>query len=74
LSRLLSRSESLATVEVVDEGLPDDSVTAVRHQVNLRLEGGKWHVNSDVVAYRCQPGRGNRLAGLSGGWQQELCL
>jgi hypothetical protein len=73
-TRLLSLGPGSAWAEVVDDGLPDDSVGAIRHQVDLRLESGAWRVKGDAVTYRCRPGRGSPQAASGGGWQAELCL
>jgi hypothetical protein len=48
------------TVTVLQEGLADDSVEAVRHVLRFEPDGDGWRLVSKTRTQRCQPGRGHR--------------
>jgi hypothetical protein len=50
--------DALATVTV--NGLRDDSVRDVRHELRLIKVGGLWQVTDDQDSRRCQKGRGHQ--------------
>jgi hypothetical protein len=48
------------TVTVVQEGLADDSVAAVRTVVRYEPDGDGWKLVSSTRTQRCHPGRGHQ--------------
>jgi hypothetical protein len=48
------------TVTVLQEGLADDSVAAVRYVLRFDPEGDGWKLVSKARAQRCHPGRGHQ--------------
>jgi hypothetical protein len=48
------------TVTVVQEGIADDSVEAVRHVLRYEPDGDGWRLVSKVRTQRCRTGRGHR--------------
>jgi hypothetical protein len=48
------------TVTVLQQGLADDSVEAVRHVLRFAPNGDGWRLVSSVRTERCRPGRGHR--------------
>lgn len=58
-----------AVVTVTEDGLPDDSVGAVRYVLEFeRQAGGGWRLLSAAWAQRCQDGRGHQ------DFTPELCI
>jgi hypothetical protein len=47
-------------VTVTSDGLPDDSVRAVRYVLEFRQEEAGWRVHAATTAQACQPGRGHQ--------------
>jgi hypothetical protein len=47
-------------VTILQEGLADDSVAAVRHVLRYEPKGDGWQLVSAVRTQRCQPGRGHQ--------------
>jgi hypothetical protein len=48
-------------VTLTEDGLPDDSIRAVRWVLVFQRDGGrKWEVKSARRLQRCQPGRGHQ--------------
>jgi hypothetical protein len=47
------------TVTVLQVGLADDSVAAVRHVLRYEPKGDGWQLVDAVRTQRCQPGRGH---------------
>jgi hypothetical protein len=50
-------------VTLTEDGLPDDSIRAVRWTVVYRRAGRKWKARSARRLQRCQPGRGHQRFG-----------
>jgi hypothetical protein len=48
------------TVTVLQEGIADDSVAAVRHVLRFEPDGDGWKLVSSVRTQRCQAGRGHQ--------------
>jgi hypothetical protein len=48
------------TVTVLQEGIADDSVVAVRHVLRFEPDGDGWKLVSNVRTQRCQAGRGHQ--------------
>jgi hypothetical protein len=48
------------TVTIVQDGLADDSVDAVRHVLRFEPDGDGWKLISNVRTQRCHEGRGHR--------------
>ena len=48
------------TVTVLQEGLADDSVAAVRNVLRFEPYGDEWRLVSNVRTQRCQQGRGHQ--------------
>ena len=57
-----SRLENPDSVRVVltEDGLPDDSVRAVRYALEFTRSGNRWRLESARRTQRCQPGRGHQ--------------
>ncbi|HUG87845.1 MAG TPA: hypothetical protein VMP42_03675 [Actinomycetota bacterium] len=57
-----NRVESPDGVRVVltEDGLPDDSVRAVRYTLEFRRIGARWKLESARRTQRCQQGRGHQ--------------
>lgn len=57
-----SRLENPREVRVVltEDGLPDDSIRAVRYVLEFKRAGRRWEVESARRTQRCQPGRGHQ--------------
>jgi hypothetical protein len=57
-----SRLENPDSVRVVltEDGLPDDSVRAVRYALEFSRSGNRWRLESARRTQRCQPGRGHQ--------------
>jgi hypothetical protein len=47
-------------VALTEDGLPDDSIRAIRHVLEFKRAGGRWEVESARRTQRCQPGRGHQ--------------
>lgn len=63
------RSGDAATVSVEVDRLADDSIRAVRYDLELeRRDDGTWRLASARWSQRCQPGRGHQEL------SPELCL
>jgi hypothetical protein len=54
--------EQPQTVRVVltEDGLPDDSIRAIRYVLDYERTGGRWRLGSARRLQRCQPGRGHQ--------------
>ena len=48
------------TVTVLQEGIADDSVAAVRHVLRFEPDGDGWKLVSNARTQRCQAGRGHQ--------------
>jgi hypothetical protein len=48
------------TVTVLQEGIPDDSVEAVRHVLRFEPDGDAWKLVSNLRTQRCRDGRGHQ--------------
>lgn len=48
------------TVTVLQEGLADDSVAAVRNVLRYEPDGDGWRLVSSQRTQKCQPGRGHQ--------------
>jgi len=48
------------TVTVLQEGIADDSVQAVRHVLRFERQGDHWKLVSNVRTQRCRQGRGHQ--------------
>lgn len=57
-----SRLENPREVRVVltEDGLPDDSIRAVRYVLEFKRAGRRWELESARRTQRCQPGRGHQ--------------
>jgi hypothetical protein len=57
-----ARLENPPTVRVTlpEDGLPDDSIRAVRFVLEFRRTGRRWELESARRTQRCQPGRGHQ--------------
>ncbi len=47
-------------VTLTEDGLPDDSIRAVRFVLEFRRSGPRWELQSARRTQRCQPGRGHQ--------------
>lgn len=47
-------------VTLTEDGLPDDSIRAVRYVLDFRRSGRKWRLESARRTQRCQPRRGHQ--------------
>jgi hypothetical protein len=54
--------EQPQTVRVVltEDGLPDDSIRAIRYVLDYERTGNRWRLESARRLQRCQPGRGHQ--------------
>jgi hypothetical protein len=54
--------ENPPTVRVIltEDGLPDDSIRAIRFVLEYRRAGRRWQLESARRTQRCQPGRGHQ--------------
>jgi hypothetical protein len=57
-----SRLENPQEVRVIltEDGLPDDSIRAVRYALEFRRRDRRWELESARRTQRCQPGRGHQ--------------
>ena len=57
-----SRLENPDSVRVTltEDGLPDDSIRAIRFVLEFRRSGRRWRLESARRTQRCQPGRGHQ--------------
>lgn len=57
-----SRLENPDSVRVTltEDGLPDDSIRAIRYVLEFRRSGRRWRLESARRTQRCQPGRGHQ--------------
>lgn len=56
------------TVTATSDGLPDDSVRAVRYVLEFERDGHDWRLSAATLSQRCQPGRGHQ------GFSPEPCI
>jgi hypothetical protein len=47
-------------VTLTEDGLPDDSIRAVRYRLEFKRTGRRWELESARRTQRCQPGRGHQ--------------
>lgn len=47
-------------VTLTQDGLPDDSIRAVRYVLEFKRAGQRWELESARRTQRCQPGRGHQ--------------
>jgi hypothetical protein len=47
-------------VTVLQQGIADDSVAAVRHVLRYEPDGDGWRLVSSMRTQQCQPGRGHQ--------------
>lgn len=47
-------------VTLIEDGLPDDSIRAVRYRLEFKRAGNRWELESARRTQRCQPGRGHQ--------------
>jgi|SRR5688572_9338858 len=47
-------------VMLTEDGLPDDSIRAVRHVLEFKRTGRRWKLESARRTQRCQPRRGHQ--------------
>ena len=47
-------------VTLTEDGLPDDSIRAVRYVLDFERHGRRWELESARRTQRCQPGRGHQ--------------
>lgn len=47
-------------VTLTEDGLPDDSIRAVRYVLEFRRSGRRWRLESARRTQRCQPRRGHQ--------------
>jgi hypothetical protein len=54
--------EQPQTVRVVltEDGLPDDSIRAIRYVLDYERTGNRWRLETARRLQRCQPGRGHQ--------------
>jgi hypothetical protein len=57
-----SRLENPREVQVTltEDGLPDDSIRAVRYRLDYKRADRRWELESARRTQRCQPGRGHQ--------------
>jgi hypothetical protein len=47
-------------VTLTEDGLPDDSIRAVRYRLDFKRAGRRWELESARRTQKCQPGRGHQ--------------
>ena len=60
--------DDIYEVTLIHEGLPDDSVYALKIVMTAKRTGSTWMINEIKRNWKCQKGRGHQ------NWGTELCL
>lgn len=65
----ISVNSGVYTVEIVDDNLEDDSVRAVKYQLDIVSdEFGQWKIDAQSSTFACWKGRGHQE------FSSEFCL
>ncbi|MBJ8430042.1 hypothetical protein [Acinetobacter pittii] len=60
-------SPTVSRITVIQTGLMDDSVSAIRTEYSFKLVDEKWQLQNKQKSYQCARGKGSR------GFQTQLC-
>ncbi|WP_198078148.1 hypothetical protein [Acinetobacter calcoaceticus] len=60
-------SPTVSRITVIQTGLMDDSVSAIRTEYAFKLVDEKWQLQNKQKSYQCARGKGSR------GFQTQLC-
>lgn len=60
-------SPTVSRITVIQTGLMDDSVSAIRTEYSFKLVDEKWQLQNKQKSYQCARGKGPR------GFQTQLC-
>lgn len=60
-------SPTVSRITVIQTGLMDDSVSAIRTEYAFKLVDEKWQLQNKQKSYQCPRGKGSR------GFQTQLC-
>lgn len=64
---VLEQTSSQALLTLLQTGLPDDSVEAMRYRMEFEAQGPQWQLVWVGRQVRCRPGRGSQ------DWSTDLC-
>ncbi|MEB3313190.1 MAG: hypothetical protein VKL98_03490 [Cyanobacteriota bacterium] len=64
---VLEQTPTQAVVTLLQTGLPDDSVEAMRYRMEFQAQGPQWQLVWVGRQVRCRPGRGSQ------DWSTDLC-
>ncbi|EXE89423.1 hypothetical protein SAMN02799632_00640 [Acinetobacter pittii] len=60
-------SPTVSRITVIQTGLMDDSVSAIRTEYSFKLVDEKWQLQNKQKSYQCARGKGSK------GFQTQLC-
>jgi len=64
---MVKQTRTRAIVSLIQTGLPDDSVKAIRYRLEFESEENQWELVWAGRQVRCWPGRGSQE------WSRDLC-
>ncbi|MBU3085720.1 hypothetical protein [Acinetobacter seifertii] len=69
IQQVFNRVESptVSRIIVIQTGLMDDSVSAIRTEYSFKLVDEKWQLQNKQTSYQCARGKGSK------GFQTQLC-